>query len=70
MGKAFGSELDARPHCDRLPGSSRCLHSVQAKLGIPQEYLFAYASAGFAKGYVTCHMLTFIRQVSTIYLSD
>ncbi|OBZ73209.1 Tuberculostearic acid methyltransferase UfaA1 [Grifola frondosa] len=25
------------------------------------EYLFAYASAGFAKGYITCHMLTFVR---------
>jgi cyclopropane-fatty-acyl-phospholipid synthase len=30
------------------------------------EYLFAYAGAGFAKGYITCHMLTFIRQVSII----
>ena len=28
------------------------------------HYLFAYAGAGFAKGYITCHMLTFIRQVS------
>ncbi len=27
-------------------------------------YLFAYAGAGFAKGYITCHMLTFIREVS------
>lgn len=26
-------------------------------------YLFAYAGAGFAKGYITCHMLTFIREV-------
>ncbi|KAF9464242.1 cyclopropane-fatty-acyl-phospholipid synthase [Collybia nuda] len=26
------------------------------------HYLFAYAGAGFAKGYITCHMLTFIRQ--------
>ncbi|KAF8351083.1 cyclopropane-fatty-acyl-phospholipid synthase [Amanita rubescens] len=25
------------------------------------EYLFAYAGAGFAKGYITCHMITFIR---------
>ncbi|GLB33310.1 putative cyclopropane fatty acid synthase [Lyophyllum shimeji] len=25
------------------------------------HYLFAYAGAGFAKGYITCHMLTFIR---------
>ncbi|THH30815.1 hypothetical protein EUX98_g3372 [Antrodiella citrinella] len=25
------------------------------------EYLFAYAGAGFMKGYITCHMLTFIR---------
>ena len=27
------------------------------------EYLFAYAGAGFAKGYITCHMLTFVRAV-------
>jgi cyclopropane-fatty-acyl-phospholipid synthase len=29
------------------------------------QYLFAYAAAGFAKGYITCHMLTFIRGVRT-----
>jgi len=29
------------------------------------QYLFAYAGAGFAKGYITCHMLTFIRQNDT-----
>ena len=28
------------------------------------RYLFAYASAGFAKGWITCHMITFIRAVS------
>ena len=28
------------------------------------QYLFAYAGAGFSKGYITCHMLTFIREVS------
>ena len=27
------------------------------------QYLFAYAGAGFSKGYITCHMLTFIREV-------
>ena len=27
------------------------------------QYLYAYAGAGFAKGYITCHMLTFVRQV-------
>ncbi|KAL5527065.1 hypothetical protein ACEPAG_5856 [Sanghuangporus baumii] len=26
------------------------------------QYLYAYAGAGMAKGYITCHMLTFIRQ--------
>lgn len=31
------------------------------------EYQFAYASSGFAKGYLTCHMLTFIR---TVGISD
>ncbi|KAG6918496.1 hypothetical protein DXG01_013856 [Tephrocybe rancida] len=29
------------------------------------HYLFAYAGAGFAKGYITCHMLTFIRPNDT-----
>ena len=33
------------------------------------EYLFAYAGAGFAKGYITCHMLTFVRAVSISVLS-
>ena len=28
------------------------------------QYLFAYAGAGFSKGYITCHMLTFFREVS------
>jgi hypothetical protein len=28
------------------------------------QYLFAYAGAGFSKGHITCHMLTFIREVS------
>lgn len=27
------------------------------------QYLFAYAGAGFAHGYITCHLLTFIREV-------
>ncbi|KAF5321236.1 hypothetical protein D9619_001160 [Psilocybe cf. subviscida] len=29
------------------------------------QYLFAYAGAGFAQGYITCHMLTFIRENDT-----
>ncbi|KAF8628152.1 hypothetical protein AX17_006022 [Amanita inopinata Kibby_2008] len=29
------------------------------------QYLFAYAGAGFARGYITCHMITFIRQNDT-----
>lgn len=32
------------------------------------QYLFAYAGAGFAKGYITCHMLTWIREVSYFIL--
>ena len=27
------------------------------------RYLFAYAGAGFARGYITCHMWTFVRGV-------
>jgi cyclopropane-fatty-acyl-phospholipid synthase len=33
------------------------------------QYLFAYAGAGFSKGYITCHMLTFIREVCTVQLT-
>jgi cyclopropane-fatty-acyl-phospholipid synthase len=32
------------------------------------HYLFAYAGAGFMKGYITCHMLTFIREVRLLNL--
>ena len=28
------------------------------------QYFFVYAEAGFLKGYITCHMLTFVREVS------
>lgn len=28
------------------------------------QYLFAYAGAGFAQGYIACHMLSFTREVS------
>lgn len=31
------------------------------------QYMYAYAGAGMAKGYITCHMLTFIRQVRVIF---
>ncbi|KAE9399100.1 cyclopropane-fatty-acyl-phospholipid synthase [Gymnopus androsaceus JB14] len=34
------------------------------------QYLFVYAGAGFAKGYITCHMLTFIRQNDSPELCD
>ncbi|KAG9219476.1 hypothetical protein CCMSSC00406_0005370 [Pleurotus cornucopiae] len=34
------------------------------------QYLFAYAGAGFAKGYITCHMLTWIRENDTPELCD
>ncbi|EIN13978.1 cyclopropane fatty acid synthase [Punctularia strigosozonata HHB-11173 SS5] len=30
------------------------------------EYLFSYAAAGFAKGYITCHMLTFTKNVHPV----
>ncbi|KAJ8514887.1 hypothetical protein ONZ45_g7617 [Pleurotus djamor] len=33
-------------------------------------YLFAYAGAGFAKGYITCHMVTWIRENDTPELCD
>ena len=33
------------------------------------QYLFAYAAAGFAKGYITCHMLTFIREVRSYHMT-
>ena len=31
------------------------------------QYLFAYAGAGFSKGYINCHMLTFIREVRPVF---
>jgi cyclopropane-fatty-acyl-phospholipid synthase len=31
------------------------------------RYLFAYASAGFASGYLTSHMFTFIRTVRVLW---
>jgi cyclopropane fatty-acyl-phospholipid synthase-like methyltransferase len=31
------------------------------------HYQFAYAEAGFVQGYITCHMLTFIRDVSAFH---
>ncbi|KAH9849100.1 cyclopropane-fatty-acyl-phospholipid synthase [Lenzites betulinus] len=34
------------------------------------EYLFAYAGAGFAKGYITCHMLTFVRSSDVMDACD
>ena len=34
------------------------------------QYLFAYAGAGFSKGYITCHMLTFVREVSIQNITD
>ncbi|CAL1703270.1 unnamed protein product [Somion occarium] len=34
------------------------------------EYLFAYAGAGFSKGYITCHMLTFIRANDVPFVGD
>ncbi|KAJ3754573.1 cyclopropane-fatty-acyl-phospholipid synthase [Lentinula raphanica] len=34
------------------------------------QYLFVYAGAGFAKGYITCHMLTFVRQNDCPELCD
>ncbi|KAI0667406.1 cyclopropane-fatty-acyl-phospholipid synthase [Trametes maxima] len=36
-------------------------HATYASFVRKWEYLFAYAGAGFAKGYITCHMLTFVR---------
>ena len=44
----------------------RDVHKYAAAFKRNWEYLFAYAGAGFAKGYVTCPMLAFIRQVSAV----
>ncbi|KAF8803927.1 cyclopropane-fatty-acyl-phospholipid synthase [Phlegmacium glaucopus] len=40
-------------------------HSDYAAFKRKWQYLFAYAGAGFSKGYITCHMLTFIREHDT-----
>lgn len=31
------------------------------------HYLFVYAATGFAKGYITSHMLTFVREVRVFF---
>jgi cyclopropane fatty-acyl-phospholipid synthase-like methyltransferase len=33
------------------------------------RYFFAYAGAGFIKGYITCHMLSFVREVRILLRS-
>ncbi|KNZ75952.1 Cyclopropane-fatty-acyl-phospholipid synthase [Termitomyces sp. J132] len=40
-------------------------HAVYDVFKRKWHYLFTYAGAGFAKGYITCHMLTFIRPNDT-----
>ena len=39
-------------------------------IAVPYEpyYTVTVRSPSFAKGYITCHMLTFIRQVGRIFL--
>ncbi|TRM59535.1 CFS1-like protein [Schizophyllum amplum] len=59
MGPPLGEESCAGRGCEDIPDlTSPAQYEVFKR---KWEYLFAYAGAGFAKGYITCHMLTFIR---------
>ena len=69
--REWGRRLEANLTQDLIVKDYPALRDIHEYAAFKRkwEYLFAYAGAGFAKGYITCHMLTFIRQVSSIYLS-
>jgi len=66
--REWGRRLEANLTQDLISKDYPSLRDVHEYAAFKRkwEYLFAYAGAGFAKGYITCHMLTFIRQVSII----
>lgn len=65
--REWGRRLEANLTQDLISRDYPSLRDVHEYAAFKRkwEYLFAYAGAGFAKGYITCHMLTFIRQNDT-----
>ncbi|KAG8218257.1 Mycolic acid cyclopropane synthetase-domain-containing protein [Butyriboletus roseoflavus] len=61
--REWGRRLEANICRDLLIKDYPALRDVQEYEAFKRkwQYLFAYAGAGFAKGYITCHMLTFTR---------
>ncbi|EDR09761.1 uncharacterized protein LACBIDRAFT_248368 [Laccaria bicolor S238N-H82] len=62
--REWGRRLEANLMQELIVKDYPVLRDVQEYAAFKRkwEYLFAYAGAGFAKGYITCHMLTFTRQ--------
>ncbi|KAH9483010.1 Tuberculostearic acid methyltransferase UfaA1 [Psilocybe cubensis] len=61
--REWGRRLEANLTQDMIAKDYPSLHdqSDYAAFKRKWQYLFAYAGAGFSKGYITCHMITFIR---------
>ena len=68
--REWGRRLEANLTQDLIAKDYPALSDIHEYAAFKRkwEYLFVYAGSGFAKGYITCHMLTFIRQVSRIFL--
>lgn len=61
--REWGRRLDQNLSRELIPKDYPMLHKHADYEMFKRKwhYLFAYAGAGFAKGYTTCHMFTFIR---------
>ncbi|KAF9224420.1 cyclopropane-fatty-acyl-phospholipid synthase [Gyrodon lividus] len=61
--REWGRRLEANVRQDLIIKDYPALQDVNEYEAFKRkwQYLFAYAGAGFAKGYITCHMLTFTR---------
>ncbi|PPQ68356.1 hypothetical protein CVT26_005919 [Gymnopilus dilepis] len=68
--REWGRRLDANLTADMIMKDYPALRDPQEYAAFKRKwhYLFAYAGAGFSKGYITCHMITFIREVRTTVL--
>ncbi|PPQ81073.1 hypothetical protein CVT25_014536 [Psilocybe cyanescens] len=62
--REWGRRLEANLSQDMISKDYPALrdHADYAAFKRKWQYLFAYAGAGFSKGYITCHMITFIRE--------
>lgn len=64
--REWGRRLEANVRQDMIVKDYPALKDIHEYEAFKRkwQYLFAYAGAGFAKGYITCHLLTFTRPVS------